>query len=220
MAFGFRREAGTGRGYINEESGERLSRRQYDKHVERLGKRQHLPGAEAILATEHMLEGLRARIAEVSERETDVARRELELDLRARELEFEKQLFRKSRTSAGQRRLNATLEAYVQEQRRRGKKVNKIEARKSQDFKSILEKLKGRPNKGKSASVADENRFNRLKALDQLGGSNMFREYYEKLYGSIASGTIGQNAASYARNRSQGILANGRSRFTIKRRVA
>lgn len=42
MAFGYTRERGTGRGYVNA-AGERLSRRQYDKLAEAQGARRHLP---------------------------------------------------------------------------------------------------------------------------------------------------------------------------------
>ena len=220
MAFGFRRAPGSSRGYVNEATGERVSRRQYDKHVERLGKRLHMPGADAIAATEHLLEDMRGRLAAISAREAEVSRRELELDLRARELELEKMLFRKGRTSAGQRRYNAVLDAYTQEQRRQGRKLTKTQARTEARFAQIMRDIKGKPNRGKSATIADENRFTRMKALDQLGGSNAFREYYEKMYGTLLSGRSGENARASARNRSQGILANGRSRFTVRRRVA
>jgi hypothetical protein len=209
VAFGFRRETGTARGYINAETGDRISRRQYDKFVEKLGKRTHQPGVEAIRDTERLLEKLRD---DLTKREFDVSAREAAVSLREQELELEKLLYRRGRTSAGQRRYNTVLEAYVNEKRRQGIKISKIDARKSKDFKSIMTDIKGRANKADNRNIKDENRINRMKALDKLGGSNVFRELYEKMYGQVIAGEV--------TNRARGVLANGRSRFTVKRRVA
>lgn len=185
MAFGFRREAGKGRGYVNEGNadfapGQRLSRRQYDNYIEGIGKRQHLPGTEAIRATERQLEQLRENLRQ---REQNLNTREASLKLREQELELEKLLFRTGRTSAGQRRYNAVLDAYVTEQRRQGRKVTKIEARKSDAFKSILNDIKGRPNKRHNPNIAADNKQRRLRALERIGGGAAFREYYERMYG-------------------------------------
>jgi hypothetical protein len=202
MAFGFTRQAGTGRGYVNVSNpdyaiGDRLARRQYDKYIERLGKRTHLPGAEAIRETERLLEQLRVRL---DARESELDAREAAVELAERELALEQALFRKGRQNAGQRRYNALLEAYVSEQRRRGNRsVNKLTAKSSPAFKQLVADVKGRANKRNNPIIRDANRFTRMKALDQLGGSNVFREYYEKLYGSITDGTIGKNVRARAR---------------------
>lgn len=210
MAFGYKRGPGATRYYVNELTGERISRRQYDKYVRALGKNQ--PVALAIAETERMLDALRLRLAEVSARENEVARREAELAAREAELALEKQLFRKSRTDKGQRRYNAALDAYVAEQRRLGKRISKIDARKSAEFKSLMKDLKGKKNPKQNPKIADENRFNRMKALDRLGGSQVFREYYEKLYGAPVQPASGFGPVNRA----------GRSSFvpTVRRRVA
>lgn len=232
MAFGFHRQAGSGRGYVNDANpdfaiGQRLSRRQYDKYIERIGKRTHLPGAEAIRETERLLEQLRAnlaqRAADLDAQAAGLDLREEQLALREQELAFEQQLFRKGRQSAGQRRYNALLNAYVGEQRRRGVKINKRQAAASAEFKQIVKDVKGRPNKKNNPNIRDQNRFNRMKALDKIGGSNAFREYYKNLditvaddeggiaygprsatYKQIASGGIGSRVATRARNRATG----------------
>jgi hypothetical protein len=219
VAFGFRRQSGTGRGYVNESSpdfaiGQRLSRRQYDKYIETLGKRTHLPGADAIRETERRLESLREQLLA---RAADLDTRETALRLRELELEFEQAQFRKARQNAGQRRYNALLDAYVGEQRRRGKRIGKREASQTAEFKQLVADVRGRPNKRGNPNIRDQNRFNRLKALDAVGGGLVFREYYEMLYGRQ-----GQLGASHARAHGKfapGMTAAGRS-IVARRRVA
>ncbi len=185
MAFGFVRAPGTSRNYINTETGEILSRRQYDKFVDRLGKRNPGLAIDAIRDTERQLEALRASL---NRREAQVAAREEIVSERERILELEKQLFRAGRQSSGQRRYNAALEAYVRSQRLRGRRINKLQARSDPAFKQALEDLKGWPNKRRSPAIADDNRVRRNRAMATLGGDVFFRDQYESLYGGRAGG--------------------------------
>jgi len=212
--FGFKREAGTGRGYVNEsnpdyEIGTRLSRRQYDKFIEKQGARQKLPGADQIRETERQLEQLRDALAR---RETALDLRETELKLREQELQLEKDLFRKGRQSAGQRRYNTMLDAFVTNERRKGKTVNKRDARNDPVFKQAMEDIKGKPNKRKNPNIAAENVERRRRALAVVGGGDVFREYYERTYGQIARGTIGSRVASHASNRARGATSRNKAR--------
>lgn len=212
MAFGFDRNSGKSRSYTFRggdsnapfEVGQTVSRRRYDAYVESLGKRTHMPGASAIRDTERQLEAMRADLAK---RVDDVAAREMTVALREQELELEKQLFRKSRTSAGQRRYNTVLEAFVREKRRGGRKISKIEARKSPEFLEIMKDIKGKPNKKNNPNIRDQNRALRKRALDKLGGATIFREQYENMYGPADGGTF------------RGVDRTGRS-FRVRRRVA
>lgn len=196
MAFGYRRAPGSSRGYINESDpdgpvpiGGRISRRQFDKRVGQIGKRQSLPGAEAIREALHNLERTAAILDQraqdlVGERE-QLSREQQRLALEQEELDLEKQLFRRARQDAGQRRYNAVLDLYVKEQRRQGNRgLTKTQARKSEQFKAIMRDIKGKSNPTGNANIKDTNRFQRQKALDQLGGSNRFREQYEQMYGT------------------------------------
>lgn len=119
----------------------------------------------------------------VGERE-QLSREQARLALEQEELDLEKKLFRRARQDAGQRRYNAVLDLYVKEQRRQGKRLTKTEARKSEQFKNIMRDIKGKSNPTGAAAIKDANRFARQKALDQLGGSNRFREQYEQMYGT------------------------------------
>lgn len=221
MAFGFKRQPGTSKGYINESNpdyaiGQRLSRRQYSKYVETIGQRQRSHGADYILETERKLEELRAALAQ---RAADLDTREEALRVRELELEFERAQFRRARQNAGQRRRAALLDAYVGEQRRRGKRITKREASGSAEFQQLVKDVRGRPNKRGNPNIRDENRFRRLKALDAVGGGLVFREYYEMLYGRQ-----GQLGASHARAHgtarfASGMTPSGRS-IIARRRVA
>ena len=220
MAFGFTRQPGPSRNYVNESNpdfaiGMKLSRRQYDAYIEKLGKRTHLPGAEAIRETERLLEQVRANLVL---RENELDRREAELALREAELQLEQQLFRRGRQNAGQRRYNAMLDAYVANERRKGRTVTKRDARSEPRFKQIMSDIKGTPNKRKNPNVAAANKIRRRAALEAVGGQAAFREYYDGLYGSLERGTIGSQVAARASNRSRGVLADGRSRTSSKRR--
>lgn len=192
MAFGFTRERGTGRGYVADGSnpefaaGERLSRRQYDKYTERLGKRTHLPGTAEIRATERMLEQLARDLEREEIDESEAFQERLELLQRRRAIERTSP--RRAAQGAGQRRYNAALDAYVKAQRSAGRPIGKRDASRSPEFKQIMADLKGRPNKSRNPAVADDNRYRRQKALAHLGGDRFFRDQYESLYGGRPGG--------------------------------
>lgn len=186
MAFGFARQPGTARGYVNQSNpdfaiGQRLADRQYRKYVESIGQRKHLPGAEAIRQTELLLEKMRADLAQ---RSASLDTREAELELRERELELEQQLFRKGRHSAGQRRYNVMLDAYVANERRKGRTLNKRQAMQERAFKQAMIDMKGKPNKRHDPNIAARNVAMRRKALETVGGNQVFREYYDSMYGA------------------------------------
>ena len=183
MAFGFIRLPGTSRRFQNIESGETISYRQYNKHLDRLGARAPAlkTSIEAIRATEDELARIRASLAS---REAELQAREALVAERERALELERELFRAGRQSAGQRRYNAALESYVRSARLRGRRINKREARSEPAFRQAMKNLKGRPNPKRNPTIADENRFRRRKALDTLGGDVFFRDQYESLYGN------------------------------------
>jgi hypothetical protein len=186
MAFGFSRQPGNARGYVNENNseyaiGHRLSRRQYDKYVKSIGQRKHLPGVEAIRETEKLLEKMRSDLAQ---RSADLDTREEALALRERELELEQQLFRKGRHSAGQRRYNVMLDAYVANERRKGRTLNKRQAMQEPVFKQAMIDMKGKPNKRHDPNIAARNVAMRRKALETVGGNQVFREYYDSMYGA------------------------------------
>lgn len=206
MAFGFQRRPGTSRGYVNTsntegpyEIGQTISRRQYDKYVESLGKRTHLPGTAAIRETERHLEELRRALA----------REEIEAD-ELFEIRGELERLRGQSNgpqARGQRRYNAALEAYVRQKRSQGIRIDKRQARSSAEFKTIMGDIKGRPNKRGNPNIRDQNRFLRKRALDKLGGSNIFREQYDSLYGPSDRGEFGH------------VRKDGRS-HRIRRRIA
>lgn len=184
MAFGFVRQPGTRRRFLNTETGEEISYRQYNKVLDRLGARQPAlkTSVEALRAAENELERIRqslaSRSAQLDARETLLAERE-------RELALERQLFRAERQGRGQRRYNAALEAYTRAQRLRGRpRLTKTQARAEPVFKQALADLKGRANPNRNPNIADANRFARQKALATLGGDAFFRDQYESLYGS------------------------------------
>jgi hypothetical protein len=193
MAFGFRREAGTGRGYVNVDNplfapGQRLSRRQYDKYVEQIGARTHLPGAAAIRDAERRLEALREALAERSEaldaRERELAERELALAERERE-GVQTGAYRRERQGAGQRRYNLALDLYVRAQREAGRTIDKRQARSEPAFKAALADIKGQRNPKNNPNIRDRNLFLRKRGFRALGGADQFKEEYEARYGNV-----------------------------------
>lgn len=191
MAFGFRREPGSGRGYVNVDNplfgiGQRLSRRQYDKYVEQIGARSHLPGAAAIRDAERRIETLRAALEASAEaldaREREITARELALAQMERE-RAETGVSRRERQGAGQRRYNLALDLYVRQQRAAGRHINKRDARSEPAFKSALADIKGQKNATNNPNIRDRNLFLRRRGFAALGGAQEFKEQYEARYG-------------------------------------
>jgi hypothetical protein len=215
MAFGFEREPGTARGYINRSNpdfaiGKRLSRKRYDRYIDSIGQRRSelKEGSDALREAERVLEGIRARLADLAareaalrEREADLSEREAVLALREQEAGLARRVGRATAQGRGQRRYNAALSAYVETQRRRGHAINKKQAQASPEFKSIMKRIKGHANTRRNPHIADRNRFDRDMALRELGGDRFFRDQYESLYGGRSGG-------------------HGHRRLTVRRRRA
>lgn len=202
MAFGFDRERGSGRGYVNTSNkdfgtGARLSRRQYDKYVERLGARrpreakaelsrkireasQDIRDAERQLrAIEHRLPHLRDNLTSGREAQAQAALilAEQRRDIAASEL------LGSERSAKGTRRYHAALDAYIDQQKREGVVVSRREAAKSPAFVEIEKLLKGKPNPRGLESISESNKALRDRAFDRLGGVEQFRDSYGKRYG-------------------------------------
>jgi hypothetical protein len=195
MAFGFDRMPGTARNYINRTNpvfgvGQILSRKQYDKYVEQLGARTHLPGAEAMRAAEQRLEALRdaldARSGQLEQQARELAEREIALAQREREL-AERGVYRRTRQGAGQRRYNLALDLYVEQERDKGRRLTKRDARTEPAFKAALADIKGWKNPTKNPNVTSVNMARRRKGFAALGGADRFKEAYERLYGRAAA---------------------------------
>ncbi len=174
VAFGFERQRGTARGYVNIDNpdfspGARLSRRAYDNYVEGIGKRNPLL-AEGVTALQDAEELLQA----------------IEQEYGTDEPEAFGTFQRITRQRAGQRRYNAALQLYVEREQKAGRKVNKKAAAASSDFKRIMRDIKGKPNKSRNPNVAAENRRKRSQAFADLGGSVAFVEQYRAKYGNRA----------------------------------
>lgn len=198
MAFGFRRLPGASRRYeaVNAEGyepGTVLSRRQYDAAIERVGQRSHLPGFDQIRAAERRLEALTDQLDRTSRTQQSEFEREAVQQARASAAAERARLAeartRLTRQGAGQRRYNALVKAFRAEKKRQGKPASYREAQQSPELRDIVAAMKGKPNPKGDPNIADENRFNRLKALQRLGGDMVFREEYQRLFGRAAQGT-------------------------------
>ncbi len=225
MAFGFARLPGRSRQYVNVSNtdapvpiGETLSRRQYDRYIERLGQRTHLPGTTAIRDAERRLEALRQALLDqrenlLDQREADIAAREAALAEAERELQARQSAFGNSAQARGQRRYNAALDAYVDERRRQGRPISKRDARSTPEFREIMKDIKGRPNKRGLGSVRDADAAKRRAAFDKLGGGITFKEFYQRLYPQRAPAAPGTRVYT-------GTNRSGRSTFTVRRGVS
>lgn len=202
MAFGFRREPGTGRGYVNEASGARISRRQYDKYVESIGRREHLPGVteaaramrDAEAAMDRLRRELAARGAALDARERELLAREAAVA--AGEARQRRSVFtRVERQGKGQRRYNTALEAFMSRRKEQGRPVSRREAAKAPEFRAALAEIKGKPNPRGDPTIAAANQARRNAAVEQLGGWREFEEMYRKRHGARVvrrSGSAGQ----------------------------
>lgn len=187
MAFGFVRNAGRARSYTNVSAadgpvpiGSTISRRQYDKYVERLGARTHLPGTAAIRETERNLEELRRWLAAEQIEAEEVFEVEAEL---------QRQRFANNGAQArGQRRYNAALESFVRHKRSQGIQITKREARSTAEFRQVMTDIKGTPNKRGNPNVRDRNAARRRAAFDRIGGGRNFKEVYDTINPTPVSG--------------------------------
>jgi hypothetical protein len=187
MAFGFTRERGTGRGYVNVDNplfapGQRLSRRQYDKYVEQIGQRMHLPaGPQAIVEAENRLARIRNALAEraaaLDDRERELLEREAALAERERE-RTETGYARRAAQRRGQDRYNLRLELYVRREREAGRTLTKRQAALEPAFRAINEQWKWRKN-----ASPDANQERRWKAMEALGGLRVYQETSAEVIG-------------------------------------
>lgn len=183
---GWFRERGTRRGYVGP-TGERLSRRQYDKLVASAGGRKS-KGAVTTAARDIA----EARLRELtgakrpSKRKIAAATKERDALRAAHGKHWDRQ--------AGQRRYNTVLELYVRRKRRQGEKINKREARSSEEFKAIMAAYKPeKPRKRESPDARrarhKRNEARRNEALRLLGDrqGDEFREIYKEYDISVMS---------------------------------
>jgi hypothetical protein len=193
VAFGFDRERGSARGYVNVSNpafapGQRLSRRQYDAFVGALGARQTLPPATAAQDIERRLEGLRQRQAAAEGRSRRTQQR-VAAEIRAAEAQAEvarEAQFRRERQGAGQRRYNLMLDLYVRRQREAGRVLTKNQARSEAAFKDAVRLAKGTPNPTHNPNIVARNMRDRRRGFAAVGGADRFREEYEAQYGRPA----------------------------------
>lgn len=220
MAFGFTRAPGASRGYVNQDNplfapGQRLSRRQYDKYIEQIGARTHLPGAQAMRDAERRLEALREALAEQSaaldEREREVTERELAIAEREKEA-IGAGVHRRARQGAGQRRYNLVLDLYTRAQREGGRTLTKRQAAREPAFRTALADIKGKPNPRNNANTRAKNLEGRRRGFAAIGGQDEFKEQYEARYGRVNgrsrnprhSGTASSTRGGNSRNRQRG----------------
>jgi hypothetical protein len=182
MAFGFRREQGVARGYVNVDNplfapGQRLSRRQYDKYVEQIGARSFLPGEQALRDAERRLTALRDALAQRSEaldtRERELAERELALAQRERErveTGVQSAVRRKGSIRYGLDRYRGALDLYQRRARDAGRVINKRQAAAEPEFKAIWSDIKGQKNPSRNPNVTKRNQSRRMTGYNALGG--------------------------------------------------
>lgn len=132
MAYGYKREKGGVRGYINEKTGERLSRRQYDKMVSAMGAHKAMPAPR-----------------------------------------------KAKQAGPQQRQFNSLLETYVRSERAKGRKINKIEARKSDEFKRAIKMIRTKRKIGESKAQREARQQAVQMGFDMLGGYKSFQEAYD-----------------------------------------
>lgn len=205
MAFGFARERGTGRGYVNTANpefaiGARLSRRQYDRYVAGLGKRQGLPAlseaAQALVRAERELEALRAALGAQAVPDIASVREAEHAAGRARAV-----FNRRARTTAGQNRFNVAIRAFRDSEAAHGRALTYAQARADPRFREAVDLLKGKRNPFGDPNIAARNKEGRAWALEMLGGARGFREQYEAMYGARPRGRATRGMRIRKRNK-------------------
>lgn len=221
MAFGFRRQQGAARGYVNVDNplfapGQRLSRRQYDKYVEQIGARSFLPGEQALRDAERRLTALRDALAQRSEaldaRERELAERELALAQRERErveTGVQSATRRKGSIRYGLDRYRGALDLYQRRARDAGRVINKRQAASEPAFKAIWSDIKGNKNPSANPNVAERNRARRMAGYNALGGLAEWQDqsaqmqFYRAPYGYRAPAKPKRRSTN-SRNRQRG----------------
>jgi hypothetical protein len=200
MAHGFERERGSRRGYVNRSNpnfitGLRLSRREYDTFTMSLGAR-NVKASQAELRTR-----IRAAQGELRslQRELDALERVASPDAlaggrkaqteaarliaRQREQEASRDLLGLDRSGKGTRRYHALLDAYIEDQKRRGNPMSRKQAAASPEFQEALKLVRGKPNPTGNERIAQQNKFARARGFAKVGGEDEFAERYRSRYG-------------------------------------
>lgn len=219
MAFGFDREKGSARGYINRDNplfapGQRLSRRQYDAYVAGLGQRRTLPtppqAAQSTADIEGRLEGLRRRLEGARSAST---RRRVSREIAATEAAREAARateHRLERQGAGQRRYNLMLDLYVRQQRELGRDVTKRQAAQDPAFKEAVRLAKGRrvpvdrATGRRNPNAVARNAEDRRRGFAAVGGADRFREEYDAKYGRRTARGSRRGGGGNRRNAARG----------------
>jgi hypothetical protein len=177
----WRRLPGKDRRYINVSDpaypvGHILSRRQYDKHMEKQGKRKKLSPL-------NVLSWIGDRISDLKHFLTDTFRPAPARERAAQELHSAEQsrasAHRRARQRAGQNVYNHALDAYVRREREAGRPTTKRAARSSPEFRQIMREIKPR-KLSKNPNNAARQRQARQAAYGALGGANDFWATYDK----------------------------------------
>lgn len=197
MAHGFAREPGSGRGYRNVSNpdfitGLRLSRRQYDAYVERIGARNKRASVgelrEALIDTRNAMRDARARMR-LAEREIEATASQAayQQELEQAEAAFarsEKMLHARARTDAGGRWYVTYRKAWVEARRAEGERITLRQADADPRFREAWTLAKGRPNPRGDLAIARANKAGRERAYRQIeGASEDFKQLYDKRYG-------------------------------------
>ena len=199
MAHGFERERGAARGYVNRSNpnfitGLRLSRRQYDAYVTSVGAR-NVKASQAELRgrirdAQRELRSLQRDLDVLQRAEADAlsggrrAQTEAaQLIARQREREASRELVGLDRSGKGTRRYHALLDAYIEDQKRKGIALSRKQAAASPDFQEALRLVKGKPNPSGNELIAEQNKFSRARGFAIVGGEEEFAERYRSRYG-------------------------------------
>ncbi len=178
MAFGFKRERGAARGYVNVSNldfapGFRLSRRQYDKYAEAIGGRWHAPRDNAgfLRETNSRLRAIEAELATVQAQaagEVPTAPlREEQARLRI-SLKRQRQV---ERARGGTHMRRYLRDLWREKEAREGRRVSARDAERSAEFKQMWADWKGERNPRRDKNISTRNQARRDKVARDLAGS-------------------------------------------------
>lgn len=180
--FGFSRESGTSRGYVNAH-GVRLSRRQYDKLAAASGAGRPSKGSgKALEAARAFAE---QKVRDLASR-SRVPKRRLAQAIRQRE-RVRVAHAAHHQAQGGQRAYNVALDMYVRRERGSGSRITKQRAKSSPEFKEIMrglkpEKPRRRENPDARRRRQERNARRREDTFKLLGDRHgeEFRELYQE----------------------------------------
>jgi hypothetical protein len=194
VAFGFVRQAGPSKRYLNPLTGVSLSRRQYAKLTEReraaavAALRQAATDLESgaadtvadALAGARAAQGDALAAARAAQRAAEQAQREAAA-LRAQGFRPKLSGTRRENADRLQRQYNALLETYVRSQRAKGRKITKSQARRESDFKSAVRMIRTKRRFGETNMQRQARQQAREYGFAILGGADQFRQTYKTL---------------------------------------